>query len=247
MSDRISSLVSQFRNYDQCVETWLQDLPSKDDGDPIPVVMATPDRAFAAVATLLNIKGLAPNKIPYKSIPLPFVSVSSGSIAFDPERYHGPVRINIGTTAGREESYQAPHPLPYNITYRVEYWSKTITALNSFKLWMAASFANGYEQFIPVDLSDYWEGFRRKLIPITNDGLRFVGELEPEDGHRVLREIQEFTLKGWVIPPPIRTKNVHQIIVETYLAKTRADLQSDVETIENSPDLFDKVDTQIVE
>ncbi len=245
---RIQSIVSQFRNYDDCVRRWLQTFPSQDDGSPIPVVMSTPDRAFAAMSTLLAAQGRDMSGATVKNIPLPFISVTSGNILFDGARYHGPTSIILGKTEGRVESFSVDHPLPYNISYRVEFWSKNMEPMNALKLWWTASFAQGYEQYLQADLSNVWPAWTSKSIPITNDGMRFVGELEPEAGHRVIRMVGEIVLKGWVIPPVKRAKNIHKIIVNIYAAKQSEDIQRvTAAVVDARPDLYELIDTAEIE
>lgn len=192
---------------------------------------------------LLKNLGQTDRDIPIKSIPLPFISVSSGRIEHDPARYHGPVRIPLGTTEDGTSSYDVGHPLPFNITYRVEVWAKNQEILNVYKYWLAVSFDRGYERMLEVDLSDVWPLWSRKLIPIANNGINFVGEHEPDEGHRVLRIVNEFTLKGWIIPPIVGTKPVHRIIVDVYNAKLDADI-SDVTgpEVEEDPISFEPLD-----
>lgn len=219
---RVQSIVTQFRNYDQCVKDWLGGFPSKEDGSPTPVVVATPDRAFSAMQTLLQIKGIqVPDGI--KSIPLPFISLTSGSIEFDPSRFHGNASMVLGTTSDKDVTYSHKFPMPYNISYRAEFWTKNQESMNAFRYWIAVDYSPGHENFLTVDLSDVWPAWKRKLVPITNDGLRFVGEHEPAEKHRVLRMVAEFKMKAWIVPPITITKNIHKIIVDTYLTHSTAD------------------------
>lgn len=244
---RAQSIVTQFRNYDQCVYNWLSKFPSQADGTPTPIVVATPDRAFSAMAVLLKKRGV-PVSDDIKSIPLPFISITTGNLEFDPSRFHGPAaRIPLGMSPDKRTAYSVKYPMPYNISYRVEFWAKNMETLNAFKYWAAVDFTPGHENFLTVDLSDVWPAWKNKIVPITNNGSRFVGDLEPAEGHRVLRQVAEFELKGWIIAPVNTAKTVHQIIVDTYLAKTNADLARAVgDQIDEDPD-YDLVDHTVVQ
>lgn len=242
---RIQSVVSQFRNYDKCVFDWLATVPVADDGQPIPVVMATPDRAFSAVNILLKQRGITTSDNSPKNIPLPFISVSSNSIQIDPSRFHGPVSLVLGRTADNRTGYSTSHPLPWNISYRAEFWSKNTESLNVFKLWLAASYRQGYESFIPVDLSNVWPMWGSKLVAVNNDGARFVGVAEPEEGHRVNRMAADFTLKAWITPPILEKKTVLRVITKIYAAKTAADLALATGTSVDSDSMYTLLDTQI--
>jgi len=144
---RIQSVVSQFRNYDKAVYDWLSDAPTMDDGRPVPVVIATPDRAFSAMNQLLKVRGDSTSELSPKNIPLPFISVTSNSIQFDPSRYHGPVTIEVGKDAEKNSVFTTTHPIPYDIGYRIEFWTKNEETMNVFKLWMTADFTYGYERY----------------------------------------------------------------------------------------------------
>lgn len=239
---RISSIVSQFRNYDLCVRDWLSTFPTDDQGSPIPVVSATPDRAFSAMNLLLKLKGLGNGETPIKNIPLPFISVASGDLSFDPSRFHGQVDVFLGRTKDNTASYSVRHPIPYNINYRAEFWTKNMEPMNAFKFWWAADALPGHENFLTVDLSNVWPFWKAKLVPLENRGMKFVGELEPAEGHRVIRMVADFTLKAWIIPPITTTKNVHKIILDMYLAKTQTDISAVTGTeVDDNPALFENV------
>lgn len=245
MTKRISSLTTQFRSYDQGVSDWIKSwLPSLDDGKDIPLVIAPPDRAFAAMARLLKLG--SSDTVNIRSIPLPFVSVSPGRLVMDPGRYHGPARINLGRTDN--VSYVVGHPLPYDISYRVEYWSKNVESMNAMRLMQGLAYQQGYEAFIPVDLSDVWPAWSRRLIPIENDTSIMSLEVDADgEGHRIVRSIMTTTLKAWLIPDIKEVKNVHQIIVDTYVAHNRENLRDVAGDEVDSDPGYLKVDTQTIE
>lgn len=244
---RIQSVVSQFRNYDKAVFDWLSSVPTNDDGSPVPVVMATPDRAFSAINILLRERGITTGDNSPKNIPLPFISVASNTLELDPNRYHGPVDYVLGATKDNSSVFHTKHPLPWNISYRAEFWSKNMESMNVFKLWLATSFNEGYETMIPADLSNVWPKWTKKLIPVDNEGARFVGIAEPEEGHRVNRMAADFTLKAWITPTILETKNIHQIITDIYSAKKYVDLGSATSEDIANTDIFDRLDTVVVE
>lgn len=242
---RIQSVVSQFRNYDKAMLDWVSSAPVMDDGTPVPVVFATPDRAFAAMGRLLKARGEGNiSDVTPKNIPLPFISITSSSIQFDPSRYHGPVRYSLGLTQDGLTSFSTIHPVPYDIAYRIEFWAKNEEVMNVFKLWMTSSFTFGHEQFIDVNLSDIWPGWSRKIVPLRNDGMRFSGISEPEEGHRVIRNVADMSMGAWVVTDIKETKSVKKIISGIYTAKTFADIQGVTsDEVDVSPDIYDLVGT----
>lgn len=247
MTKRISSLTTQFRSYDQGIHDWLRSwLPSLDDGKDIPIVIAPPDRAFAAMARLLKIG--SESTVNIRSIPLPFVSVSPGRLVLDPERYHGPVRLELGKTESKSSSYVVNHPLPYDITYRIEYWSKNVESMNAMRLMQGLAFSNGYEAFIPVDLSCVWPKWNKRLIPVENDTSTMSLEVDADgEGHRIVRSITSCVLRAWLIPDVSEVKNVHQIIMDTYVAHTEENIHSISGDEVDGNAGYLKVDTQTIE
>lgn len=223
---------------------WVSTAPVMDDGSPVPVVFATPDRAFAAMNTLLKTKGEVVNDVTPKNIPLPFISITSSGIQFDASRYHGPVAYNLGVAKDGQSVFTTVHPVPYDIAYRIEFWAKNEEVMNVFKLWLTSSFTFGHEQFIDVNLADVWPGWSKKIVPLRNDRMRFSGIAEPEEGHRIIRNVADMSMGAWVVTDIKETKSVHKIISGIYTAKTNADIHAVTsEEVEVSPDIYDLVGT----
>lgn len=241
---RIQSIVSQFRNYDKAIYDWLSEAPTLDDGSPVPVVFATPDRAFSAMNLLLKTRGYTTTDLTPKSIPLPFISVTSNSIQFDPSRFHGPVTMEIGKSDDNRSVYTTKFPIPYDIGYRVEFWAKNEDTLNIFKLWMATGYSVGFENFIDVDLSNIWPFWKRRIVAVRNDGMRFSGNYEPEEGHRVLRAVADMSVNAWIISDIKETKSVHKIMSGIFIAKSYADVASVTsEEVDVKPELYELIDS----
>jgi len=240
---RLNALNTQFRAYDAGFQSWLRDgLPVKEDGKPIPVVVATPDRAFAAMAHMLAGERGAPVK-DIKNIPLPFVSVAPGGrIQFDQLRWQGPVSLILGRKTdaqGSSSTYTMRWPLPFNISYKIEFWTKNVETMNALKLWAAIQFWQGIEAFVNFDLSSIWPTWTRKLIPLLNEGFHDLTDLEPEDGPRVVRSSLEVTAKAWISTGYSQVKNVLKIFVDYYIADTDADLTVGGDVVEANPDTYE--------
>jgi hypothetical protein len=205
-----NSIVSQIRAYEMAIRNWLLGFPSDDKGD-IYVVTSTPDRAFASMRELLHLKGNASKDIPVRSIPLPFISMYMVGSNFDPSRNRGQGNVNLATSEGR--IYRMKHPIPYTFDYRIEFWAKNQNTLNVLKEHAALSFNYGFEKFLSVDLSSagFYSDFR---VPILNNGIVFSGVEEPEKDHRVLREVLNIQLKGWLLNPIGTVAQIHKIIVD---------------------------------
>lgn len=210
MTELANSIISQIRSYDLAVRNWLKGFPSDDKGDTY-VVSSTPDRAFSSMRELLHLKGNASKDIPVRNIPLPFISMYRVGSNFDPARNRGYGKINLGAADGRV--YQMTHPIPYTFDYRVEFWAKNQQTLNVLQEWANLSFNYGFEKFLSVNLSDagFYDNFK---VPIVNNGIVFSGVEEPEKDHRVLREVLNFQVKGWLLNPIGSVGQIHQIVID---------------------------------
>lgn len=216
VSNQLDAVISQFRQYDQGVVDFLNEgLPIKQDGKGVPVVMASPDRAFAAMQHLLGVDDI-------KNIPLPFISIVRTRVQHDPVRFHGPQTFfrKIATSRGGEFTYNARFPLPYDITYQIEFWAKNRETLNALELWMACQFVNGFETFITIDFTEVWPSWKTKKIPFENEGIQDNSDLEPQGEHRVLRFTQQLTAKSWILGTIEEVKAVHTIFQDLYLTDT---------------------------
>ena len=220
-TSRIAEIVSQFRQYDQGVQDLLEGcLPVQEDMKKVPVIFASPDRAFSSMQEILGIEAT-------KNVPLPFVSVLRSRVRPDPLRFHGTNVFfrKLATTVDGTSTVSVPFPLPYDITYQIEYWAKNRETLNVLELWSATQFDGGFEMFIPIDFSQTppWSG--TKNIPFENEGISDNSNLEPGTEHRTLRFTQQLTAKGWLVATSRTeiTKAVHKIYSDFYLAATGAD------------------------
>lgn len=231
MSDLINSIHSQLRAYDQAVKNWLETFPSKDDGTTVPVVVSTPDRAFSSMRNLMVSKG-HPENMPVRSIPLPFISLYRTGAQFDARRNmgasgHVPKTFDYGNT----RNLQGRFPLAYILEYRVEMWAKNQQTLNTFQEHLSLAFNTGFENFISADLSSagYYEDFS---VPLVNEGIIFSGVEEPEQGHRVMRQILNMSLRSWIFGPRSEVGKVGQIIID-YVDDTVEEVLLDTQSIED--------------
>lgn len=236
---RLNALNTQLRAYDAGFQAWLRDgLPVKEDGKPIPVVVATPDRAFAAMQHLLYGERAAPVK-DIKNIPLPFVSISPGAIQFDQLRWQGRVRLILGRNADSSATYTMQWPLPFNISYKIEFWSKNVETMNALKLWSSIQFDQGIEAFVHFDLSSIWPTWKAKLIPLLHEGFQDLSDLEPDEGQRVVRGSLSVTAKAWISTGYESVKNILKVFTDVYIADTNADLTVGGAVVEATPDTYE--------
>lgn len=231
MSDLINSIHSQLRAYDQAIKNWLETFPSKDDGTTVPVVVSTPDRAFSSMRNLMVAKG-HPENMPVRNIPLPFISLYRTGAQFDARRNmgasgHVPNTFGYGNT----KNLQGRFPLAYLLEYRVEMWAKNQQTLNTFQEHIAIGFSTGFENVISADMSEagYYDDFQ---VPLVNNGIIFSGVEEPEQGHRVMRQVLNMNLRGWIFGPRSEVGKVGEIIID-YCDDTVGEVLLDTQSIKD--------------
>ena len=244
-TNRVDAIVTQLRQYDQGLKDWVQNgVPVKQDGKPPPVIFSTPHRAFAAMQHLL--KGELGSRVnDLKNIPLPFISITRTRIMYDPERFHGPNTEfrKLATSADLGSVYKSQFPLPYDVTYDVNVWAKNRETLNAYQLWSMLQFKNGFETFVSIRLDEVWASWRTKSIPFETEGITDNSDLEPQEGHRVLRFTQQLTAKAWLLCEVEEVKAVHEILQDFYLVEDcTVDLQTTTAAgVDGDPDTYDKV------
>jgi len=193
----------------------LQGSPLETDGNSLRVVFATPDRAFATAA---EIWGLDEKR----ALLLPIVSVEQQEIVKDELRYRNlGVRwrpSNIGySDENKTEGNSAVFPRAYDLSYQVDFWSKTDAAANAFAQWVAFEFVLQKPAFLSVSFEGVWSGWGRKLIELVSEGVSDTSTLEADEDRTEVRMTWTFTLKGWLLPEMTTTKTVLSIEQETYL------------------------------
>ncbi len=223
MTDHADAIADQLRAYDQAVVEWVESAPLMRSNAVIPVVMATPDRAFASMQDLLR-PTLGTKVDDIRNIPLPFASVSRSRILYDQTRFHGNKAKfdRLARTADNKKLYQARFPAPFNIGYQVELWAKNRTTLNAYELYCLGAFSS-FEMFLKVNMRGIWDPWGLVSVPFENEGVQDASDLEPMEGHRVLRFTQSLLGKGWVLAKVEELKVVLTIFQDSYFVPQAVD------------------------
>lgn len=240
---KIKDVVSQIRSYDQSVNDWVQSAPLLEDGKPLRVVFATPDRAFAAMQHIVQGRVSENIEEMMRNVPLPFCSIHRSSFTFDPERFHGTSNYfrALGANPAATKIYQSKFPHPYDITYQIEFWAKNREALNVLQIWSSTQFES-FEIFLDVNFRDSWESWGTKAIPFENEGIVDHSNLEPGEGERVLRFSQGLTAKAWLVHEINTVPSVLEILQDVYVTASDValdDLTADI--IDNNPDDYPRI------
>jgi len=209
-----------FYNYDKAVVDYCHDHIkqlnySTGARNVIPCVFATPQRAFAQVARQLARKRGATQAADadIKNVPLPFMSLSRVDEKYDPTRYVRYTWANAQYVPSTEKYYSAKSPAPYDFTYQLEVWSRTIDEMDDA--------SNQIRQTLRAD--EIWLTVNH---PQPYDDLRvlalFQGQIEHSEvdprnkDERVVRRSYTFLVKGWVCYEMTVSSVIERAIVDFY-------------------------------
>lgn len=190
----------------------------------IPKCFATPDRAHAQIAKVLQ-KSVHNQtgewkKVDTKTIPIPFMSISRTTAYFDAsrfqygrQRYVG-LQMPDGTLSNdpadmqnwvdgyfdATKIIQTKYPIPVDLKYQVEYWcrnKKHVDVLDP-QLWKAMT--GGRLIYLTVEFGGL---FGNRLVPLFLEAISDNSRLEGGEENREQRRTYEFTFKGWIPNDPI--------------------------------------------
>lgn len=178
---------------------------------PIPLIFATPERAWALMRRKFK-KQIGTDR--NFRIPLPFLSLQQiGDATFDPRRYlYRKIlyrRVALETN-GYTDALSHPHPLPYTFQYSCELWTKTRLEARVAVAQFAGLWAEGGMLYRKVD---HGTPMGVKIIPFFLEGITDNTNLDTADQQRSLRWTFTFRVEGWLPPVVIQQKLVHQFHV----------------------------------
>lgn len=107
------------------------------------------------------------------------------------------------------EVYVLPFPIPYDLSYQVDIWTKTQQDMQMLRGSLLSRFSYADETFISANFGHYGQ----KLIPLQLSRVDDSTNLEPEEGDKELRNTVTFTAKAWIFQVPVRTKVIQSVNV----------------------------------
>lgn len=221
MSNAVPRLQTQvFYNYDKAIVSYLHDNVKGYDysrGTRVPIlcVFASPQRAFAQAARQIARRRGASQKSDedIRNVPLPIMSLSRVDEKFDPTRY---VKWSWGRAQYQPDEdkwFGARFPQPYNFTYQLDVWTRTIEELddisNQLRLLLRAD-----EMWLSVDHPD---PYKTQRVLVLHTGQAENSEVDPRNAdERLLRRSFTYVVHGWLCYPRDVTYIIEQIIVDFY-------------------------------
>jgi hypothetical protein len=207
------------RVYDRMVANWIGSLPvdygrisgRSQSQRGLLWVYSSPTKALASMSQILVEKGwVRPGNVgaagkdydDWVNVPLPFASIQRQDPEFDPERARIPFVYRKFARNGKRY-ISSRFPLPFDITYNVEYWMRRKFTDAHIREWLMVQHspigASPNELFLNAEFGLPWG---TKMIPLQNLSYSDNSDLEPdEESDRRLRFSLTFTLKAWIFPP----------------------------------------------
>jgi len=213
------SATDQFRLYDQAVRAWVLRAGETLGTPTFNCVFATPDRAFATLKDLLKKKyGDRSEKV--RLMPYPVASIARVGHALDQERFLPQSRTYRGRvySADQKVSYNAPYPLPWDMTYQIDFWAKNRDTMNAFGLFVQTESTPLGR--LMVDFSPVWLPWGEKIVTFDLREITDNSQLEPDEEDRVLRLSATMVLHGWVLSAAKPTPTVLQTLTEVKFYET---------------------------
>jgi hypothetical protein len=209
--------VDQFRLYDLRIQRWLEGFrhPSittelhdncgiRLEKSNIPVVSATPDRAFSQARDLL-VKRLTRDqkeKIKTEILPLPFISYYMESKTYDPTRFNTGYVWSKFADHTQKDIIIHPYPVPYTYTYSIDVWTVNKTTKNLVEQWIMLQF-HRQNLYLNFDLSPVRPGVYgdNVLIRTSLDNIQDNSIREPGSRDREYRVNFTVSVHGWLVRP----------------------------------------------
>jgi hypothetical protein len=237
----VNPTVDQIYLYDQAVRDWLQGVEKLLGNDPLTVVFATPQRAFATIQRMWAAKHGAERAAKLTTLPYPVITVTRTAQRFAPERFQGfhaqfP-RVQVSTDGMR--AYNVVFPRPWDLDYQVDVLTRHRQTLNAIQMWLMEELTR--ETFLTIDFTSVWSGYGTKEIPIRGLDLTDNSDLEPEEADRELRLTLSVTARGWLFLPPVPVPLVLKIVAEAFDA-TLGTTSADAATVQANPQTYPLLD-----
>jgi hypothetical protein len=181
----------------------------------IPKCFATPDRAHAQIAKVMK-KSSGQNVPQTKvdAVPFPFISLSRIGHEYDAYRHqyadrrYASLVLADGTHTtdpaivdqwckGEIEAKgigRSRWPLPVNIQYQVDFWSRNLRHHDSFRVQLYRLFYHGVH-YLSVPFNS---PFGERIIGTFLESLVDNSNIEPGEDQRDLRWAATITVKGWI-------------------------------------------------
>lgn len=217
--------VQLYDNYDKAfvdqvrtLKYWGTDDAGEEFCAPLPVVFATPERAFAQIRSqIARRRGRStPEDAQIQTIPLPFASLSRTSEQMNMDRWVTADWHRAGYDSKTRRYARLQKPASWDLTYDLDIWTRNLFTLNDFTTQIVAWLTGDWFTF----RVDHPAPVRWRNITVHMKGMTDNSKLDPaNEEERKLRRTFTFVVEGWVMGP-VRSvglvDSVHTHVIDDY-------------------------------
>ena len=204
-----------FRPYDEAVQKVLttEIYPDPDNED----LILTLEPTFAGMQREYSTQeDIDPEAEPQKNIKtektikLPATALSRQGWEFDITRWSRANYEMLKWTEDGNRVIQSPHPMPYEILYQLDIWTKYRSTMNQITHRLLMPFLNR-EVWLPIDIGEPW-GIKRVALRLSLGGPQDLTHLELEEmENRTFRSMISFSLDAWLFPDAASIPTIRKI------------------------------------
>ena len=193
-------------------------------GEDSPIYFASSMRAFSEMHTR-DAATKTPNPLTKAEIkdtrrlPIPRISIMRQTVDPDPFRQR-PRNITLRQVAYHDDSmstiYSSPLPIPININYQVDFWTRKMTEMNRWIIQFHDDFRMQV-QYLMVHVDDF---FRNKYLGLfLTSGPDDTSDLEPGEDRTLIRQTALFQGQSWIWPTADQVQSgatVQEVILQLF-------------------------------
>jgi hypothetical protein len=209
-----------FRPYDEAVSRFLTVTLRPDTADPnvqliVRPVMAGMQKEFSDQASIDPKASKSKNIKDDKTVKLPASSLSRLGWELDLTRWsRAPYRMIKWSEEG-DRVMQSARPLPFEVMYQLDLWTKYRSTMNQFIRQVAVKFVHR-EVWLSVNTGGAF-GVKRVPLKLAFGGPQDLTDLElDENTDRTIRAAFTFNMDAWVFPDVEMIPTVRKVIINSY-------------------------------
>lgn len=202
-----------FRVYDQGISNWVNNIAII-NGDIVPHVMASPQRAFSTMRDVLIKQGKLTKDATLDMVPLPFISIQRGDPALN-LKYWSRARLrNMRfTDSSKRFTETSQFPQPYLLPYSIEVWSKYVQSDAELFDRLQFTFASSMA-YMGVTHRDPWN---HRFTAIHLDSISNNSKLEGGTmDERDVRHTYRVSVEAWLFFTPTEVPTALKFSTQFY-------------------------------
>jgi hypothetical protein len=218
--------------------------------EPLRVVKATPERAFAELAYKEKLEDYETKQ---DQLPLPLCSFVRTDLTPDKSRfrvskfhasYTNPPNMLYPRASTKDEIYRGCYPQPYNLTYQLDFWARYEATIDQIRVWLALAVRYLTYFYLPVNFSSlpgFGRFFQNQNVYVTFSGLQDASDLEPGAEQRIERVTSTLDVQGWFFFPEETQKTVLDGIVDVSIT---TEVGVDLDTVDPATLITERVEVK---